>query len=91
MLKALRHHPLMIGTAEVMVDAARYVANFEDFAKAVTARDVTPGAQPAPVAAKHTPKTEDPEGNRRDTGDELGAAPVRRPRVGRAARGSSAR
>jgi hypothetical protein len=26
MLKALRHHPLMIGTAEVMVDAARYVA-----------------------------------------------------------------
>jgi hypothetical protein len=26
MLKALRHHPLMVGTAEVLVDAARYVA-----------------------------------------------------------------
>ena len=26
MLKALRHHPLMIGTAELLVDAARYVA-----------------------------------------------------------------
>ena len=25
MLKALRHHPLMVGTAEVLVDAARYV------------------------------------------------------------------
>ena len=26
MPKALRHHPLMVGTAEVLVDAARYVA-----------------------------------------------------------------
>jgi hypothetical protein len=26
MLKALRHHPVMVGTAEVMVDAVRYVA-----------------------------------------------------------------
>ena len=26
MLKALRHHPLMVGMAEVLVDAARYVA-----------------------------------------------------------------
>jgi hypothetical protein len=26
MLKALRHHPLMVGTVEVLVDAARYVA-----------------------------------------------------------------
>jgi hypothetical protein len=26
MLKALRHHALMVGTAEVMVAAARYVA-----------------------------------------------------------------
>jgi hypothetical protein len=26
MLKALRHHPLVIGTEEVLVDAARYVA-----------------------------------------------------------------
>jgi hypothetical protein len=26
MLKALRQHPLMVGTAEVLVDAARYVA-----------------------------------------------------------------
>jgi hypothetical protein len=26
MLKALRHHPLMVGTAEVLVDAARDVA-----------------------------------------------------------------
>jgi hypothetical protein len=26
MLKALRHHPRMVGTAEVLVDAARYVA-----------------------------------------------------------------
>jgi hypothetical protein len=25
MLKALRHHPLMVGTVEVLVDAARYV------------------------------------------------------------------
>ena len=25
-MKALCHHPLMVGTAEVMVDAARYVA-----------------------------------------------------------------
>jgi hypothetical protein len=25
MLKALRHHPLLVGTAEVLVDAARYV------------------------------------------------------------------
>ena len=25
MLKALRHHPLMVGTAELLVDAARYV------------------------------------------------------------------
>jgi hypothetical protein len=25
MLKALRHHPLVIGTGEVLVDAARYV------------------------------------------------------------------
>ena len=25
MLKALRQHPLMIGTGEVLVDAARYV------------------------------------------------------------------
>ena len=25
MLKALRHHPLMVGTAEVLVDAVRYV------------------------------------------------------------------
>jgi hypothetical protein len=26
MLKALRQHPLMVGTAEVLADAARYVA-----------------------------------------------------------------
>jgi hypothetical protein len=26
MLKALRHHPLMVGMADVMADAARYVA-----------------------------------------------------------------
>ena len=26
MLKALRHHPLLVGTAGVLVDAARYVA-----------------------------------------------------------------
>jgi hypothetical protein len=26
MLRTLRHHPLMVGTAEVLVDAARYVA-----------------------------------------------------------------
>ena len=26
MLKALRHHPLLVGTAEVLADAARYVA-----------------------------------------------------------------
>ena len=26
MLKALRHHPLIVGTAEVLADAARYVA-----------------------------------------------------------------
>ena len=26
MLKALSHHPVMVGTAEVLVDAARYVA-----------------------------------------------------------------
>jgi hypothetical protein len=26
MLKALRHHPLVVGTAEVLVGAARYVA-----------------------------------------------------------------
>jgi hypothetical protein len=26
MLKALSHHPLVVGTAEVLVDAARYVA-----------------------------------------------------------------
>jgi hypothetical protein len=26
MLKALCHHPLLVGTAEVLVDAARYVA-----------------------------------------------------------------
>ena len=26
MLKALRHHPLLAGTTEVLVDAARYVA-----------------------------------------------------------------
>jgi hypothetical protein len=26
MLKALRHHPLLVGTVEVLVDAARYVA-----------------------------------------------------------------
>jgi hypothetical protein len=26
MLKALRHHALMVGTVEVLVDAARYVA-----------------------------------------------------------------
>jgi hypothetical protein len=26
MLKALRHHPLMVGTTEVLVDAARYLA-----------------------------------------------------------------
>jgi hypothetical protein len=25
-MKALRHHPLMVGTAEVLVDTARYVA-----------------------------------------------------------------
>ena len=25
MLKALRHHPLMVGTVEVMVDSTRYV------------------------------------------------------------------
>ena len=26
MLKALRQHPLLVGTAEVLVDAVRYVA-----------------------------------------------------------------
>jgi hypothetical protein len=26
MLKAVRHHPLMVGTVEVLIDAARYVA-----------------------------------------------------------------
>lgn len=26
MLKALRHHPMLAGTAEVLVDAGRYVA-----------------------------------------------------------------
>jgi hypothetical protein len=26
MLKALRHHPLLVGTAEVLLDATRYVA-----------------------------------------------------------------
>ena len=26
MLKALRHHPLLVGTAELLVDAVRYVA-----------------------------------------------------------------
>jgi hypothetical protein len=26
MLRTLCHHPLMVGTAEVLVDAARYVA-----------------------------------------------------------------
>jgi hypothetical protein len=26
MLKALRHHQLLVGTAELLVDAARYVA-----------------------------------------------------------------
>jgi hypothetical protein len=26
MLKALRHHSVMVGTAELLVDAARYVA-----------------------------------------------------------------
>ena len=26
MLKPLRHHPLLVGTAEVLVDAVRYVA-----------------------------------------------------------------
>ena len=26
MLKALRHRPLMVGTAELLVDAVRYVA-----------------------------------------------------------------
>jgi hypothetical protein len=26
MLKAPRHHPVMVGTVEVLVDAARYVA-----------------------------------------------------------------
>jgi hypothetical protein len=26
MLKALRHHPLLVDTAELLVDAARYVA-----------------------------------------------------------------
>jgi hypothetical protein len=26
MLKALRQHPMVVGTAEVLVDAARYVA-----------------------------------------------------------------
>jgi hypothetical protein len=26
MLKALRHHPLLVGTTEVLADAARYVA-----------------------------------------------------------------
>jgi hypothetical protein len=26
MLKALRHHPLLVGTAEVLGDAVRYVA-----------------------------------------------------------------
>jgi hypothetical protein len=25
MLKALRHHPVMVGTAEVLIDAVRYV------------------------------------------------------------------
>jgi len=25
MLRTLRHHPLMVGTAEVLVDATRYV------------------------------------------------------------------
>jgi hypothetical protein len=26
MLKALRHHPVMVGMVEVLVDAARYIA-----------------------------------------------------------------
>jgi hypothetical protein len=26
MLKALRHHPLMVGTAELIADAVRYIA-----------------------------------------------------------------
>jgi hypothetical protein len=26
MLNALRHHPLMVGTGDVLIDAARYVA-----------------------------------------------------------------
>ena len=26
MLKVLRHHPLLVGTAEVLADAARYIA-----------------------------------------------------------------
>jgi hypothetical protein len=26
MLNALRHHPLLVGTAEVLLDATRYVA-----------------------------------------------------------------
>jgi len=26
MLKALRHHPLLFGTTEVLIDAVRYVA-----------------------------------------------------------------
>jgi hypothetical protein len=26
MLKALRHHPLLVGTTEVLADAVRYVA-----------------------------------------------------------------
>jgi hypothetical protein len=26
MLKALRHHPMLAGTAEVLVDTARYIA-----------------------------------------------------------------
>jgi hypothetical protein len=26
MLKALRHHPLLVGTADVLTDAARYIA-----------------------------------------------------------------
>jgi hypothetical protein len=26
MLKVLRHHPLLVGTTELLVDAARYVA-----------------------------------------------------------------
>ena len=26
MLKALRHHPLLAGTAEMLVDAVRYIA-----------------------------------------------------------------